>query len=40
MMLVWQLRRKIDKDFKPNLIHTARGIGYFIDFIVGSQGNR
>ena len=25
-----RLRRKIDKDFSPQLLHTVRGIGYMI----------
>lgn len=24
------LRRKIDKDFEPKLIHTIRGVGYVL----------
>jgi DNA-binding response OmpR family regulator len=25
------LRKKIDRDFEPKLIHTIRGVGYMID---------
>ncbi len=27
-VLVWRLRKKVDGDFEPKLIHTVRGAGY------------
>ncbi len=29
-VLVHRLREKIDKDFEPKLLHTARGMGYVL----------
>jgi two-component system copper resistance phosphate regulon response regulator CusR len=34
------LRNKIDKDFRPRLIHTARGVGYVLEDRETPAGSR